>query len=144
MHPRFSQFIITVLPVLLIGCANFKDRPLNAVASAARLEARSLSNPQLRQFIDSVIGHKKSWDIDSLTLAAIYYHPDVAFAQALADSAEAAITTAGQMTVELESAVAERAKLDVLVENQQAVSLLEDSLRYPIAPTFIAAVQHKP
>ncbi|MDD2661049.1 MAG: hypothetical protein PHY54_15445 [Methylococcales bacterium] len=38
----------------------------------------------------------KSWDIDRLTLAAIYYHPDLALARAQAETADAAITTAGQ------------------------------------------------
>jgi outer membrane protein TolC len=96
MHSQFSRLIITLLPLFISGCAEFQDQPLKPVESVARIEARSLSNPQLRQFIQSVLGDKKSWDIDSLTLAAIYYHPDVALAQALADSAEAAITTAGQ------------------------------------------------
>ncbi|MGZ5028585.1 MAG: TolC family protein, partial [Methylobacter sp.] len=40
---------------------------------------------------------------------------------------------------ELENAVAERARLDVLVETQQALNLLEDTLRYPIASTLTAA-----
>jgi outer membrane protein TolC len=96
MHSRFSRFIITLLPLFISGCASFEDQPLKPVESVARIEARSLSNPQLWQFIDSVIGHKKAWDIDSLTLAAIYYHSDVALAQALADTADAAIKTAGQ------------------------------------------------
>jgi outer membrane protein TolC len=96
MHSRFSRLIITLLPLFISGCAEFQDLPLKPVESLARLEARSLSNPQLRQFIQSVLGDKKLWDIDSLTLAAIYYHPDVALAQALAELAEAAITTAGQ------------------------------------------------
>ncbi|MCX7069152.1 MAG: TolC family protein [Methylococcales bacterium] len=96
MHSRFSLTIITLLPLLISSCASFEDHPLNTVESVARIEARSLSNPQLRQFIYSAVGDKKSWDIDTLTLAAIYYHSDVALAQALAESADAAITTAGQ------------------------------------------------
>ncbi|WP_445366585.1 TolC family protein [Methylomonas sp. BW4-1] len=38
----------------------------------------------------------KTWNIDRLTLAAIYYHPDLALARAQAQSANAAIKTAGQ------------------------------------------------
>ena len=41
---------------------------------------------------------------------------------------------------ELEGAVAERARLDVLVETQQALNVLEDSLRYPIASTLSATL----
>ncbi len=96
MHFRLSLTILTVLPLFISGCAHFEDRPLNAIESATRLEARSLSNAELTKFITSVVGYKSTWDINTLTLAAIYYHPDVALAQALADNAEAAITTAGQ------------------------------------------------
>jgi outer membrane protein TolC len=92
-----ASIIITLLPLLISGCADFQDRPLNPVTSAARIEARTLSNAELQKFIIRIVGHKnKSWDMDSLTLAAIYYHPDVALAQALANTADAAITTAGQ------------------------------------------------
>jgi outer membrane protein, heavy metal efflux system len=42
--------------------------------------------------------------------------------------------------VELEGAVAERARLDVLVETQQALNGLEDTLRYPIASTLTATL----
>jgi len=37
---------------------------------------------------------------------------------------------------QLENAAAERARLDVLVETQQALNALEDTLRYPIASTL--------
>ena len=40
----------------------------------------------------------------------------------------------------LEGAVAERARLDVLVETQQALNGLEDTLRYPIASTLTATL----
>jgi outer membrane protein TolC len=41
---------------------------------------------------------------------------------------------------ELELAAAERARLDVLVETQQAVNALEDSLRYPVASALTPAL----
>jgi len=41
---------------------------------------------------------------------------------------------------ELENAVAERARLDVLVETQQAVNALEDTLRYPIASKLTTTI----
>jgi outer membrane protein TolC len=97
MQTPLSLTIITILPLLISSCASFEDRPLNPVESVARIEARSLSNEGLQQFIKGVVGDKnKSWDMDSLTLAAIYYHPDLALARALAGTADAAITTAGQ------------------------------------------------
>jgi cobalt-zinc-cadmium efflux system outer membrane protein len=41
---------------------------------------------------------------------------------------------------ELESAVTERARLDVLVETQQSLNALENTLRYPIASALTTAV----
>ena len=41
---------------------------------------------------------------------------------------------------ELEGAVAERARLDVLVETQQTLNVLEDTLRYPIASALTATL----
>ncbi len=93
--------LLTVLSLSSIGCARFQDRPLNPSDSAVHIEARTLSGTALREFIESMVGHTpawpfKSWDIDRLTLAAIYYHPDLALARAQAETADATITTAGQ------------------------------------------------
>ncbi|EGW22605.1 TolC family protein [Methylobacter tundripaludum] len=98
IHPTL---LFTLLSLSLTGCARFEDRPLNPVDSAARIEARALSSVGLRDYIDSVLANKtgqppKAWDIDRLTLAAIYYHPDLALARAQAETMDAAITTAGQ------------------------------------------------
>jgi cobalt-zinc-cadmium efflux system outer membrane protein len=93
--------LIGFLILSVTGCARFQDHPLNPADSAVRIEARSLSTPELREFIKSVVGHTaawpfKAWDIDRLTLAAIYYHPDLALARAQAETADAATTTAEQ------------------------------------------------
>jgi cobalt-zinc-cadmium efflux system outer membrane protein len=93
--------LIGFLILSVTGCARFQDHPLNPADSAVRIEARSLSTPELREFIKSVVGHTaawpfKAWDIDRLTLAAIYYHPDLALARAQAGTADAATITAGQ------------------------------------------------
>jgi outer membrane protein, heavy metal efflux system len=102
MQPLLSILtLFTFLSLSVTGCARFQDLPLNPAESAVRIEARNLSSPALREFIKSVVGHTaawpfKAWDIDRLTLAAIYYHPDLALARAQAETANAAITTAGQ------------------------------------------------
>ncbi len=99
---QFIQLILlTFLSLSINGCARFKDRPLNPAGSATALEARTLSSAAIREFIESVLERKdawpfKVWDIDRLTLAAIYYHPDLALARAQAETADAAITTAAQ------------------------------------------------
>ena len=93
--------LIGFLILSVTGCARFQDHQLNPADSALRIEARSLSSPALRKFIEGVVGHKanwpfKTWDINRLTLAAVYYHPDLALARAQAETADAATTTAGQ------------------------------------------------
>ena len=99
---RFIRLILlTFLSLSINCCARFKDHPLNPADSATALEARSLSSTALRGFIESVLERKdlwpvKVWDIDRLTLAAIYYHPDLALVRAQAETADAAITTAAQ------------------------------------------------
>ncbi|MDD2722645.1 MAG: TolC family protein [Methylovulum sp.] len=92
MHP----LIRLTLLAMLSSCAHYQERPLNASASATRIEARSLNNSELQQFIDSSNSPKnRAWNLDKLTLAALFYHPDLALARAQADSADASIVTAG-------------------------------------------------
>lgn len=84
-----------------MSCARFQDRPLIPSESIARIETRSLVNANLKHFIDTVLGRETGrsnhqWNLDQLSLAAIYYHPDLALARAQADTADAAIKTAGQ------------------------------------------------
>ena len=93
--------LFILLSLTLTGCARFQDQPLNPADSATRIEARTLSSAGLLDFINSVGANKtrqlpKVWDIDRLTLAAIYYHPDLAVARAQAETTDASITTAGQ------------------------------------------------
>ncbi len=66
-----------------------------------RLDTRTLTNQRLGEFIEGVLGQKiewpcYAWNVDTLSLAAIFYHPDMALASAQADSAEAANITAAQ------------------------------------------------
>lgn len=95
------SILFVLLSLMLNACARFQDQPLNPADVATRIETRSLSSAGLRDFIDSVTANKtrqvpKAWDIDRLTLAAIYYHPDLALARAQAEMADAATTTAAQ------------------------------------------------
>lgn len=102
MRRLFSILLISWVFILtIVGCASFQDRELNPAESMIQLENRSLLDPELFSFIEKVTGSAsvtppKTWNLDRLTLAAIYYHPDLAVARAQAQSADAAITTAGQ------------------------------------------------
>jgi outer membrane protein TolC len=94
---HITRLFFSLAVVLLSACAEFQDKPINPIESAKQLETRTLNDPELLQFIASVTKHSvKSWDINNLTLAALYFHTDVALANAVAESAKASIITAGQ------------------------------------------------
>lgn len=74
---------------LLAGCARFEAKPLSPEQTAAQFEARSLDGLGLKRFMEQNLQRDvqdwplQEWDFDTLTLAALYYHPslDVARAQ---------------------------------------------------------------
>ncbi|WP_245619786.1 TolC family protein [Methylomicrobium agile] len=93
--------LLSVLNLILTGCAEFQRRELKPNESATQLQRRSLASPELLNFIRSATPEKSSnasqtWNLDRLTLAAIFYHPDLAVARAQAQWAAAGIKTAGQ------------------------------------------------
>lgn len=87
--------------VLVSACASFEPQPLSPADTIAAYESRTLDNSDLRAFIQKNIGHELSawplpqWDFDLLTLAALYYHPDLDVARAKWNVAQAGIDTAG-------------------------------------------------
>jgi len=84
---------------LLSGCAHYHARPLAPEKSAAQLDLRRLDEPGLKVFIESNSIFKpdhwplEKWDLDSLTLAAFYFHPDLAVARAQWQLAQAGVKT---------------------------------------------------
>lgn len=92
------------LPLLALasGCARYKYRPapVSPPALAARLETRNLNNPDLRAWMEQAAGFTltswplKTWDLNSLTLAAYYFSPQMDVARANAVAADASIKTA--------------------------------------------------
>src|ERR1700687_1712209 len=84
---------------LLAGCATFHPKPLLPEKTVADFEARSLQDPRLKAFMEANLQHPlpawplASWDLDTLTLAAFYYHPDLDIARA-----QWAVARAGQRT----------------------------------------------
>lgn len=99
---RSLQAVTSVALCLTVtGCAHYENKPLSSSQSFNRLETRTLNDQGLRHFIEAVpikwpTTANNSWNLDRLTLAALYYHPDFALARAQAGSAEASIITAGQ------------------------------------------------
>jgi outer membrane protein TolC len=93
------MFVASFLSVA--GCARFHPQPISPEQSAARLDARRLDDAGLREFLEQNLGHDlpgwplKQWDVNTLTLAAFYFHPDLAVARAQWHLAEAGVNTAG-------------------------------------------------
>ncbi|MBV9757137.1 MAG: TolC family protein, partial [Alphaproteobacteria bacterium] len=90
-----------LLGASLSGCARYQPAPLSASANAAGLEARSLAgNARLERFIRASLPAQPAgpirWDLGSLTLAALYFHPDLDIARSKLAAARAAVATARQ------------------------------------------------
>ncbi|MGB7246579.1 MAG: TolC family protein, partial [Methylovirgula sp.] len=87
--------------MLVSGCVNYQPEPISAAANARALDSRSLGDPRLRQFV-ALAMHPNGdpqpvkWDLTALTLAALYYHPDLALAHAKLAAARAAVITAAE------------------------------------------------
>src|SRR6266487_5592280 len=86
---RLNQKWTIVALVLLTGCVRYQPRPILPTQTAATLESRTLDEPAFKEFLEKnrqrqfEIWPPKSWDFETLNLAALYYHPslDVARAQ---------------------------------------------------------------
>lgn len=84
------------------GCVKYQPRSLSASRTILNIEARTLDNSGLKQFMEANLGREISpyppnvWDFSMLTLAAFYYHPDLDVARAQWGIAEAEIITAAQ------------------------------------------------
>jgi len=96
-----KRLLIAWMVLALSGCASYIAKPIDPGALQTALESRRLDAPDVRRFIERASGHEQAvwpptiWDLNLLTLAAFYYHPDLEQAQARRLAAEAAIVTAG-------------------------------------------------
>src|SRR5881409_2703627 len=93
---------LSILPAaLLAGCAPFESRPISPTETAARLDARRLDDLKLKEFLETNLGHPlepwplPSWDLETLTLAAFYFHPALDVARVQWRVAQAGVRTAG-------------------------------------------------
>lgn len=88
---------------LVGGCASYTAKPIVPSNTAAALERRTLQEPALAEFIDSVLpdrvvsGSQSDWDLSTLTLAALYFHPEMEVSRSKLALARAGITTARQV-----------------------------------------------
>ncbi|MGH8728462.1 MAG: TolC family protein [Burkholderiales bacterium] len=92
-----------VVPLLaaLAGCAfqSYSSKPIDAQQTAAAFDERSVTDPSLREYLQShgvVEWPVANWGLHELTLLAFYYHPDLELARANAALARAQEFTARQ------------------------------------------------
>lgn len=90
-----------ILTAILVGCASYQPKPINSSDAIAGFEARNLDSPGLKNFIQQNSEDKtkawppSSWDLNLLTLAALYYSPDLDMARAQWGVVKAGTITAG-------------------------------------------------
>ena len=101
MKSVFLPYGVVSFLLVLSGCAHYSAVPLDAETSLDVLVSRSLSNPNLREFVTQQSTHAaidwppSYWDLNSLTLAAFFFHPDLELASTQLEVASANIRTAG-------------------------------------------------
>jgi cobalt-zinc-cadmium efflux system outer membrane protein len=106
MPPKFKRpnYLLASLVSLLTGCASYHPAPISAAQNAQAIQARSLGDARLQEFIAATRaggaaaeGGQAEWDLTTLTLAALYYHPNLDLARANVDEARAGVLTARQV-----------------------------------------------
>ena len=104
MKPAIHVRLVVTLAALTAGCTTqqYQDRPLAPAESLSGYEARTLDSADLKDFLQHNLKQEvaswppASWNLDLLTLAAFYYHPDLDVARAKWGVAKAGIITAAQ------------------------------------------------
>jgi outer membrane protein TolC len=96
---RLSTLLVLCALAATAGCAHYEPRNLRPDGAAAQFDARRLDDPSLKAFVSQYGARPAEWppsqcDLDSLTLLAFYYHPDLAVARAQWEVARAGIETA--------------------------------------------------
>jgi outer membrane protein TolC len=89
--------------LFLAGCAvqRYQPAPIVASATASGFESRNLADPGLQSFEEQNLGHPVSpwppetWDLQTLSLAALYFNPALDAARARVAGTEASLVTAG-------------------------------------------------
>jgi len=95
MMPRPPVFLVSLTVAALAGCATYQPKPIDAGTSQAHLDGRRFDDAGLRQFL-ATHGQPagEDWDLPRLTLAGLYFSPDLDLARAQYREAEAGIRTA--------------------------------------------------
>lgn len=95
--------LCVLLTTLDAGCRHVTPLPLSPESSAVALGTRSLDDPDLRDFMADQLGHlpepwpKTRWNLRDLTLAGLFFQPEMRVAAAVANVAEARIGAISQL-----------------------------------------------
>lgn len=90
------------LTASMVGCASYTAKPIVPAITAAALEQRTLSELKLTQLVAEVLPERAAvtggttWDLSTLTLAALYFHPEMEVSRAKLALARAGVKTARQ------------------------------------------------
>ena len=103
MRGAFFRTFAMLSGLALGGCAvqHYQAAPIVPAETSARLESRSLSDPGLRSFVEKTLGQTApawppaTWDLRTLSVAALYFNPALDAARARVEEADAATITAG-------------------------------------------------
>jgi cobalt-zinc-cadmium efflux system outer membrane protein len=99
----YTAVVLGVAATLVAGCASYTSKPIVPSNTAAALERRTLDEPALAQFIEAAlpdrmaVGGSSNWELSTLTLAALYFHPEMEVSRAKLALARAGVKTAGQI-----------------------------------------------
>jgi len=96
-----SLLFLAICLTFVTGCVRYQARPLSAARTADDFASRSLADEGLRLFLETNrLGGdwpRRTWDLESLTLAAFYFSPELDVARAQWGVASAGLRTAGQL-----------------------------------------------
>ena len=103
MNSTLRRFlcIVSILPLTSCAMQRYHAAPIVPAETASSFESRNLSDGGLQTFVEKSLGQPtapwppKLWDLQTLSLMALYFSPEMQAARARLVGAEAAIVTAG-------------------------------------------------
>lgn len=102
-YSLITQYFICffLLGSMMAGCATYRGAPIAPSEVLSSYNTRTLDNPDLKEFISKNLNHEitqwppASWDFETLTFVAFYYHPDLDVVRAKWGVTQASIISAG-------------------------------------------------
>jgi outer membrane protein, heavy metal efflux system len=99
-HGIQTACLTLVIATSLTGCVHYQSRPIALTSTLDDLDVRTLLDPGLARAAEPAhlapTWPPPTWDLQALTVAALYYNPDLASVRAAWAVARAGLVTAGQ------------------------------------------------